>query len=499
METELRRALDRGELRLHYQPQVDLRTARIVGLEALVRWEHPERGLVPPGSFIPMAEETGLILPIGRWVLETACRQAAIWRADAEIGLELVMAVNLSPRQFRHPRLVAGRGPGARRVGARRVGARGRDHRGHRDGRRRRHGQDPRAPEGDRDPAGHRRLRDRLLEPGLPQAVPDRRAQGGPVLRGRAARRTAGTPPSCAPSSASRARSGSRRWPRASRRRTSSPSCGGLGCDQGQGYFFGRPDRDRGGRRRAPPVRASPRPFRPDPRQPRAAGARGDPGPLRPDPSLKPLPPRLPRLAPARHAHIVGGPAGGWRGGDAMDLAYSPEDRAFREATRRWLEAHVPREEPTTLAGAPRVAPPALRGGLRRHGLAGGVRRARRDAAPAGHRGGRDGAAERAAADQPARHRHRGADHHRARHRGPEAALSQEDPDGRGAVVPALLGAERRLRPGQPAHAGRGPRATTSWSAARRSGRAAASSPTGGCSSRGRIPPSPSTRASRAS
>jgi diguanylate cyclase (GGDEF)-like protein/PAS domain S-box-containing protein len=107
METELRRALDRGELRLHYQPQVDLRTARIVGLEALVRWEHPERGLVPPGSFIPIAEETGLILPIGRWVLETACRQASVWRADAEIGLDLVMAVNLSPRQFRHPRLVA--------------------------------------------------------------------------------------------------------------------------------------------------------------------------------------------------------------------------------------------------------------------------------------------------------------------------------------------------------------------------------------------------------
>jgi diguanylate cyclase (GGDEF)-like protein/PAS domain S-box-containing protein len=106
METELRRALDRGELRLHYQPQVDLRTARIVGLEALVRWEHPERGLVPPGAFIPMAEETGLILPIGRWVLETACRQASVWRTDAEIGLDLVMAVNLSPRQFRHPRLV---------------------------------------------------------------------------------------------------------------------------------------------------------------------------------------------------------------------------------------------------------------------------------------------------------------------------------------------------------------------------------------------------------
>ena len=111
-----------------------------MGLEALVRWEHPERGLVPPGSFIPIAEETGLILPIGRWVLETACRQASIWRADAEIGLDLVMAVNLSPRQFRHPRLVQDVGQVLARVRARRLGARGRDHRGHRDGRRRRHG-----------------------------------------------------------------------------------------------------------------------------------------------------------------------------------------------------------------------------------------------------------------------------------------------------------------------------------------------------------------------
>jgi diguanylate cyclase (GGDEF)-like protein len=106
MEAELRRALERGELRLHYQPKVELRTGRLVGLEALVRWQHPERGMVPPGSFIPMAEETGLIMPIGRWVLETACRQAGRWRSDAEIGEGLVMAVNLSPRQFRHPRLV---------------------------------------------------------------------------------------------------------------------------------------------------------------------------------------------------------------------------------------------------------------------------------------------------------------------------------------------------------------------------------------------------------
>ncbi|HET9522459.1 MAG TPA: diguanylate cyclase, partial [Candidatus Limnocylindrales bacterium] len=106
LENDLRRALERDELRLHYQPLVDLATDRIVGLEALVRWQHPTRGLVPPLSFIPLAEETGLIVPLGKWVLETACRQARTW-LDLLPEAALVMSVNLSARQFTQPDLVA--------------------------------------------------------------------------------------------------------------------------------------------------------------------------------------------------------------------------------------------------------------------------------------------------------------------------------------------------------------------------------------------------------
>lgn len=98
LETELRRALVQGELLLHYQPKVSLRSGRIVGAEALIRWRHPELGMVPPGKFIPVAEETGLILDVGAWVLEEACRQIRQW-LDAKLTMPPI-AINFSARQF---------------------------------------------------------------------------------------------------------------------------------------------------------------------------------------------------------------------------------------------------------------------------------------------------------------------------------------------------------------------------------------------------------------
>jgi diguanylate cyclase (GGDEF)-like protein len=104
MEAQLRRALDRGELTLHYQPKVEARSGGVVGVEALVRWKHPELGMVGPMQFIPIAEEIGLIVPIGEWVLEEACKQVATWHGQG--FNQLSMAVNIAGPHFRQPALL---------------------------------------------------------------------------------------------------------------------------------------------------------------------------------------------------------------------------------------------------------------------------------------------------------------------------------------------------------------------------------------------------------
>ena len=104
IEGELRQAIEREEFVLHYQPKIDVFNGDVVGVEALIRWNHPERGLMAPGEFIPVAEATGLIVPLGEWVLEAACAQAVAWR---ESGMPMIpVAVNVSPVQFKRGTIV---------------------------------------------------------------------------------------------------------------------------------------------------------------------------------------------------------------------------------------------------------------------------------------------------------------------------------------------------------------------------------------------------------
>ena len=120
LETEnaLHRALDRGEFRVFYQPVISLSEGRCIGAEALVRWQHPERGLVAPYEFITLAEETGLIVPLGAWVLEEACRQVARWQRDFRADDSFIVSVNLSARQLAQPDLVASVANALERAGA---------------------------------------------------------------------------------------------------------------------------------------------------------------------------------------------------------------------------------------------------------------------------------------------------------------------------------------------------------------------------------------------
>jgi len=103
VERDLRQAIDQQQLELHYQPILDLRSRRVTGFEALLRWRHPTRGLVPPSEFIPLAEQTGLILPIGRWVLTEACARFAMWLRSGLAGADWFVSVNISSNEFLDP------------------------------------------------------------------------------------------------------------------------------------------------------------------------------------------------------------------------------------------------------------------------------------------------------------------------------------------------------------------------------------------------------------
>src|SRR5205085_1929550 len=104
LENDVRRAVERNEFQVYYEPLVALDTSRVTGFEALLRWSHPERGFISPAEFIPLAEETGLIFEIGRWVLNQSCRQMQSWRQL--VARPLKISVNLSSKQFSQPNLI---------------------------------------------------------------------------------------------------------------------------------------------------------------------------------------------------------------------------------------------------------------------------------------------------------------------------------------------------------------------------------------------------------
>ena len=188
MENDLRRALERGELHVHYQPIVSLADGRLVGFEALVRWRHPQRGIVFPAEFIPVAEETGLIVPIGDWVLREACRQLRLWHDRFRTERHLSMSVNCSARQFARSDFPAAF---ERILDETRHRPRGLEARDHRE---RPHGglggghEPVRPAEGDGGRAAPGRLRHRLLVAQLPAPLSPGRPQDRPLLRGQARR-----------------------------------------------------------------------------------------------------------------------------------------------------------------------------------------------------------------------------------------------------------------------------------------------------------------------
>ena len=187
LQEELRNAVARSEFVLHYQPQVDLRTGRVFAVEALVRWKHPKLGMVPPIKFIPMAEETGLIVPIGDWVLREACRQNKAWQ---DAGLPpIAVSVNVSARQFREKN---SRRPRRQRAEGERSGGQisraGSDGKPDHAGRRTRGRDDEGVARAGRS-AFDRRFRHRLLEPQRAEDLSGLATEDRQVVHRRSSRR----------------------------------------------------------------------------------------------------------------------------------------------------------------------------------------------------------------------------------------------------------------------------------------------------------------------
>ena len=185
IETELRRALDKDELTLSYQPLIDLKSGEVAGFEALARWTHADRGEISPVEFIPVAEESGLILALGRWAMDKAAHTLAAWDREAGTQLPFYVGVNLSAIQVARDDISRS---GGERAAVERAQRRPADARADRERDRPGPGaRDPRVRgvEGARRDGGDGRFRHRLLEPRLPPAAADRRAQDRPQLRHR--------------------------------------------------------------------------------------------------------------------------------------------------------------------------------------------------------------------------------------------------------------------------------------------------------------------------